>query len=55
MDAPGPPRRDPDTLRAGMLKLGDHLSLVAAGEGVEDDDEEEIGNAYWHDRYFQYR
>ncbi|MFD0141515.1 MULTISPECIES: hypothetical protein [unclassified Streptomyces] len=30
-------------------------ALAAAGEVAEDgDDEEEIGNAYWHDRYFQY-
>ncbi|WP_244291392.1 hypothetical protein [Streptomyces subrutilus] len=30
-------------------------ALVAAGEVTEDeDDEEEVGKAYWHDRYFEY-
>lgn len=30
-------------------------ALVAAGEVAEDeDDEEEVGKAYWHDRYFEY-
>ncbi|MFJ3817187.1 hypothetical protein [Streptomyces sp. NPDC090056] len=28
-------------------------ALVAAGEATEDEDEE-VGKAYWHDRYFEY-
>ncbi len=29
-------------------------ALVAAGEVTEDEDDEELGKAYWHDRYFAY-
>ncbi|MFF8574052.1 hypothetical protein ACF07F_15700 [Streptomyces sp. NPDC015237] len=29
-------------------------ALVAAGEVAEDEEDEEVGKAYWHDRYFEY-
>lgn len=29
-------------------------ALAAAGEMDEDEDDEEVGKAYWHDRYFDY-
>ncbi|MFE0703993.1 hypothetical protein [Streptomyces sp. NPDC058872] len=29
-------------------------ALAAAGEAAEDEDDEEVGKAYWHDRHFAY-